>query len=180
MCSLAVKVQLGLGRSRSTAKHAAGSGERLRIGSASSARRLQKCVATKPCLAAKAAKPSGRGSGSCLQCAASYAAAPGGDGGAAAATAPQPQHPRPLHMPSWGPRAVQLVGAAAAFMAWCSLSASLQAAGPFASLGMAAAAPANEGAWRRQRGSGGWVGRSHSVACRHAWLSHPLAASTSA
>jgi hypothetical protein len=156
MCSLAVKVQLGLGRSRSTVTHAAGSGERLRIGSASSARRLQKCVSLKPDLVGEAAKPSGRGSGSSLQCAASYAAAPGGDGGA---TAPQPpqQQPRPLQLPTWGPRAVQLVGAAAAFMAWYSLSAALhlQAAGPFASLGMAAAAPANEGAlWQRQRRSG--------------------------
>ena len=153
MCSLAQLVQPGLSASRRTVTHAAGSGQRLGIGSASPGCRLQNCHAPKPWSAVPTAKPSGRNAGRNPQCAASYAAAPGGDNAAAAAAAaaataspPEQQQPRrPLQLlPTWGPRAVQLVGAAVAMMAWYGLSSAMQ--GPFASLGMAAAAPASEGA----------------------------------
>ena len=84
------------------------------------------------------------------QCSASCAAAPAPAGGDARALAPPAAGPPPAAkpprqlVPRWAARALQVVGAAAAFVVWYQLASALQ--GPFASLGLAAAAPANEGA----------------------------------
>lgn len=85
------------------------------------------------------------GPGNRLQCSASHAAAaaaahtPPADGGAT----PSARCWQPL-LPPGVARAARVAGAAAAFVVWYNLAAACQ--GPFASLGLAAAAPANEGA----------------------------------
>lgn len=130
------------------------SGERIRItGPLSTAPARTHCVRPQQHLP----RGSPRGAGGSLQCAASYAAAawPGDSSSSGAAPAPPAaqqqqqqqqgqQQPRQSLLPPWAANVARLAGMAAAFVAWYNLASAL--GGPFASLSLAAAAPANEGA----------------------------------
>lgn len=136
--------------------------QRARCGAAAGAKALRIGASPRRQLGAQQQAPGSqqwagkaRAAGASLQCSASYAAAAAPPPSAAAEQLQQPQRP-PL-LPPWAARVVQLAAAAAAFAAWYQLAAVL--GGPFASVGMAAAAPANEGAGR-------WGGASEAGACR--------------
>ena len=162
MQSLAGRVQMNGVRALGGAARPASSAERLRISGAVPLPRTQFSGPSRLGWVPHA-PVSCRGAGSSPQCAASSAAAAG-----SAALPPPPaqqqqQPAAPPALPAWAGRVARLAGAALLFAAWYSLAGVL--GGPFASVGLAAAPVANEGA----SGSGlGCCGLGTACMCVHA------------
>lgn len=115
-------------------------------------------------LRAQPAPSSKRAAGGSLQPASSHAAAatPQPPPAAGEQGLSQQQQQQPL-LPPWAARLAQAAGAAALFLAWYGLSTAL--AGPFASVGMAAAQPASEGGHHLRMFGTHWP---HACGPRHA------------